>query len=259
MQMQNMPMPNVLPMSMPTEMSMPTGMSMPTEMSMSTGMSMPTGMYNVMSTGIPNSMSTGMPNAMSTGMPNAMSAGMPNAMPMPTEMYNTMSMPTGMPNAMPTQMSMQDNPNTTKRSLKPLEKPNTQKSYDTKENFTVNLDKTANLALYNNLFNASDPKTLDLYLNDNYLMEANNNNYLSVYIKKNDSIINKQLSDSINKARDEYNENYELNLEIEKEISNLYLDLNAKNDKIINNLDKMRITDMANDYFFLKKLTKINK
>jgi hypothetical protein len=40
--------------------------------------------------------------------------------------------------------------------------------------------------------------------------------------------------------------------------SNLDDDLNtyknAKNDKLINGLDKMRITDMANDYFFLKNL-----
>ena len=34
---------------------------------------------------------------------------------------------------------------------------------------------------------------------------------------------------------------------------NQYLDLNAKNDKIINNLDKIRITDLAKDYFFLKR------
>ena len=70
---------------------------------------------------------------------------------------------------------------------------------------------------------------------------------------------NKQLTDSIQKYSNEYNSNYELNLEIEKEISNKYLDLNAKNDKIINKLDKMRISDMANDYFFLQNLTKNNQ
>jgi hypothetical protein len=81
---------------------------------------------------------------------------------------------------------------------------------------------------------------------------------MSIYNKTNDSIIDKQLTDSIQKYSNEYNSNYELNLEIEKEISNMYLDVNAKNDKIINELDKMRISDMANDYFFLKNLSKNN-
>ena len=129
------------------------------------------------------------------------------------------------------------------------------------EDFTVNsnavsLDKINESSLYNNLFAPKDAKNLQFYLKDNYLVNNNNPSYMSIYSKTNDSIINKQLSDSINKYSNEYNSNYELNLEIEKEISNMYLDLNAKNDKIINELDKMRISDMANDYFFLKNLTK---
>jgi hypothetical protein len=129
------------------------------------------------------------------------------------------------------------------------------------EDFTVNsnavsLDKINESSLYNNLFSPKDAKNLQFYLKDNYSVNNNNPSYMSIYSKTNDSIINKQLSDSINKYSNEYNSNYELNLEIEKEISNMYLDLNAKNDKIINELDKMRISDMANDYFFLKNLTK---
>ena len=128
------------------------------------------------------------------------------------------------------------------------------------ENFTVNLDTSTDLSLYNNVFTPQDENKLQFYLTDNYLVKSNNNPvYMSIYNKTNDTIINKQLTDSIQKYSNEYNSNYELNLEIEKEISNKYLDLNAKNDKIINKLDKMRISDMANDYFFLQNLTKNNQ
>jgi hypothetical protein len=117
------------------------------------------------------------------------------------------------------------------------------------------LDVVTDLSLYNNLFNPQDAKQLQFFLEDNY-SQNKNPEYMSIYNKTNDSIINKQLSDSLSKYSNEYNSNHELNLEIEKEISNMYLDLNGKNDKIINELDKMRISDMANDYFFLKNLTK---
>ena len=83
-----------------------------------------------------------------------------------------------------------------------------------------------------------------------------NKAYMSISNKINDTVINKQLQNSLNKNRDEYKINNELNNEIEKEIANLNLGLNAKNDKLINNLDKMRLTDLSNDYFFLKSLTK---
>ena len=36
------------------------------------------------------------------------------------------------------------------------------------------------------------------------------------------------------------------------------MNLNGKNDKIINGLDKMRLTDMSNDYFFLQNMNKVN-
>ena len=70
----------------------------------------------------------------------------------------------------------------------------------------------------------------------------------------NDIVLNNQLSKSITKNQDEYNSIKQLNLEIEKEIANLNIGVNAKNDKIYNNLDKMRITNMANDYFTLKNI-----
>ena len=46
----------------------------------------------------------------------------------------------------------------------------------------------------------------------------------------------------------------QLNMDIENEINNLNMGLNAKNDKIYNNIDKMRITDIAGDYYTLQNL-----
>jgi len=149
---------------------------------------------------------------------------------------------------------------TNKQNIPITTKSNDESNDSKQENFTVNLDTSTDLSLYNNIFTPQDDKKLDFYLKDNYLTESKINPvYMSIYSKTNDSIINKQITDSIQKYSIEYNSNRELNLEIEKEISNIYLDVNAKNDKVINELDKMRISDMANDYFFLKNLTKNNK
>ena len=151
-------------------------------------------------------------------------------------------------------------PNTTiMQESKPMQEsttiPNTTNM--SQENFTVKLDTISDLPIYQNIFNPSQNVKLPLYLNDNYLVSSKNKpKYMSISSKTNDSIINKQLSDSVTKYEDEYKSNYDLNIEIEKEINNLNLDFNAKNDKIINNLDKMRITDMANDYFFLQNFIK---
>ena len=128
------------------------------------------------------------------------------------------------------------------------------------ESFTVNLDKTNNISVYNNIFSTPESEKFNLinYLQDNY--DTNNNNHNSKYVsitnKYNDIIIKNQLSKSLTKQADQYNSIFELNMEIEKEIQDLNLGLNAKNDKIIIGLDNMKITDMANDYFFLKNLNK---
>ena len=127
---------------------------------------------------------------------------------------------------------------------------------DTQESFTSNFDSTSNIPLYNNLFTKPTNFVLTDYLQDNYkINNVKNATYTSISKKYNDILINNQLSNSLTKNIDEYNSIYNLNLEIEKEISNLNLDLNAKNDKLINGLDKMRITDIANDYFFLKNIS----
>ena len=58
----------------------------------------------------------------------------------------------------------------------------------------------------------------------------------------NDIVLNNQLSNSIKNSQNEYDAINKLNLEIEKEIANLNMGLNAKNDKIYHNIDNMRMS-----------------
>jgi len=128
------------------------------------------------------------------------------------------------------------------------------------EAFTDKLDSTNDILLYNKIFNPKDNISLNNYLQDNYTPDYKNSPLsYSISNKINDTVINKQLTQSLTNNQEEYNSYYELNKEIEKEILNLNLGINAKNDKLINNLNNMRISDMANDYFFLKTLSKNNK
>ena len=132
----------------------------------------------------------------------------------------------------------------------------TKSSLTTQENFTVNLDSTTDNSLYNNLFVKQSELNLPDYLNYNYSSSQNNNiGYVSISNKLNDIVLKKELSNSLTANEDEYNSIYVLNQEIEKEIGNLNLDLNAKNDNVIKQLDRMRITDMSNDYFFLQNIS----
>lgn len=123
---------------------------------------------------------------------------------------------------------------------------------------TVILDTTNNLPIYKNIFTTPTNINIKNYINDNYggndILNNDTNQYQTITKKMNDIIINNQLSKSINKKQDEYNSIKKLNLEIEKEIANLNMGINAKNDKINNNLNKMRITDMAHDYYTLKSI-----
>ena len=134
----------------------------------------------------------------------------------------------------------------------------------------IKLDTTDNILLYQNLF--TKPTNLHNFITDNYNNDNNNNNnnndnnsnndngnniFYDVSKKMNDIVINNQLSTSINKKKDEYDAINKLNIEIEKEISNRNIGLNAKNDKIYNNINKMHITDMASDYYKLKNITRL--
>ena len=137
---------------------------------------------------------------------------------------------------------------------------NNQNIIDVQEDFTdkLVLDKTTNIDVYNKLFNADNSNgtnNLSDYIQDTYLSKTNNDKFITITKKYNEDSLKKILSTSINKNQDHFNYINELNKEIEKEISNKNLDLHAKNDKIINNLDKLRITDLSKDYFFLQSLT----
>jgi hypothetical protein len=156
-------------------------------------------------------------------------------------------------------------PQTTKTSRRPIPSttnpsriPNT--TIPNIEEFTDNLslDKSNEISFYKNLFNPNENLNLPNYVKDTYLQSNNNSKFMSISKKINDDIINKSLSSSLTKNEKEYNFLNELNKEIEKEITNQNMDLNGKNDKIINNLDKMRITDLANDYYFMQTLL-VNK
>jgi hypothetical protein len=134
---------------------------------------------------------------------------------------------------------------------------------DVQEDFTdkLALDNTVNIGVYNKLFNKDDnsnangTNNLSDYIQDTYLSKTNNDKFITITKKYNEDSLKKILSTSINKNQDHFNYINALNKEIEKEIANKNLDLHAKNDKIINNLDKLRITDLSKDYFFLQSLT----
>jgi hypothetical protein len=126
------------------------------------------------------------------------------------------------------------------------------------EAFTLNLDNNETLPLYNNLFNENKNNNINIdnYLEDNYLNKNIKNEILQSTKKLNNNLINKKLTTSKNKNKNEYNIIKELNKEIENEISNKNVNINKKNTDISNNLNKMRIKDLANDYFFLKSISK---
>jgi hypothetical protein len=173
-------------------------------------------------------------------------------MPTMSDMYTmpTMSDMTTMPTmsdmyTMPTMSDMTTMPTMSNASIEP---------------FTNTLDKSNDTVPYKKIFNPQDNLSLNNYLQDNYLTEYKTTPfYYSISNKINNITIKNQLNNSLTQSFDEYNSRLELNKEIEKEIANLNMDINAKNDKLVNNLDKMRITDLANDYFFLNSISKNNK
>jgi len=134
---------------------------------------------------------------------------------------------------------------------------------DLQENFTnkLVLDNTADIGVYNKLFNKDNnsivngTNNLSDHIQDTYLSKTNNDKFITITKKYNEDSLKKILSTSVNKNQDHFNYINALNKEIEQEIANKNLDLHAKNDKIINNLDKLRITDLSKDYFFLQSLT----
>ena len=127
----------------------------------------------------------------------------------------------------------------------------------TVEGFEVKLDKSDEYSTYYNLFKTPSYVNIDDYLNDNYNkgLKATLMN-TDIDKKMNDIQLKKEMSKSIAKGEEEYNSMNDLNMEIEKQIYMLSNQINNRNDMIVNRMDKMKLTDMANDYFFLKFMTK---
>lgn len=116
-----------------------------------------------------------------------------------------------------------------------------------------NLDISSQLPLYNNIYNTPNQIKIDDYLSDNY-GATQFNNYTSINKKANDIILQKQLTKSLASNQETYNALNQLNMEIEREIAGLNIDLNGKNDKVVNNIGRMQLADMARDYFTLKNV-----
>jgi len=114
-----------------------------------------------------------------------------------------------------------------------------------------NLDISSNLPLYSNIYNTPSNIKIGDYLSDNY-GDTKYNNYTSIKKKANDLIVQKQLSKNLENNQNSYKALNQLNIEIEKEIAGLNMDLNAKNDSVVQKVGRMQIADMAKDYFTLK-------
>jgi len=203
-----------------------------------------------------------------TSLPTMMQsmATMVNVMPTMPPMANVMPTMGQMANVMPT-MGQMANVMPTMPPMAPMQKEEFIQIdaignvfQNNKTTPTSNLDTVNDISLYKSIFATPSNINIGNYIEDNYGVSrdagAANNTYISVSKKMNDIVLNNQLSNSIKNSQNEYDAINKLNLEIEKEIANLNMGLNAKNDKIYHNIDNMRITDMANDYFILKNLKK---
>lgn len=115
-----------------------------------------------------------------------------------------------------------------------------------------NLDISSQLPLYNNIYNPHRNVKISDYLSDNY-GATQFNNYTSINKKANDIVLQKQLSKTLTNNQDTYNALNQLNIEIEREIAGLNMNLDAKNDYVVNNIGRMQLTDMAKEYYTLKK------
>jgi hypothetical protein len=125
------------------------------------------------------------------------------------------------------------------------------KKVDMKEGF---IDSLNELPEYQNLFNTPEYINMPNYLEDVYSNKTANVLGSTVSKKLNDIQVSKELSTSLNKTEDEFNAISNLNSEIEQQIKLMNANVYNTNDKIMHNLDKMKLTDMANDYFFIKNL-----
>jgi len=205
---------------------------------------------------IPTSTNSTRPIPTSTNSPRPIPTSTNSTRPIPTSTNSPRPIPTSTNSTRPiptsTNSTRSTSTPTSTNSPRPIP---TYTNNSINEGFVNELDTTNNIDFYNQLFNPNDKINLSNYLEDNYLQSEYNSNITHINKKMNESVLTKSLSNSISKNEEEYKKINDLNKEIEKEINNKNINLDAKNDKIINNLDKMKIKDLANDYFFLKTIS----
>ena len=113
------------------------------------------------------------------------------------------------------------------------------------------LDTSSQLPLYNTIYNPPSNVKISDYLSDNY-GATQFNNYTSINKTANDIVLQKQLSKTLTNNQNTYNALNQLNIEIEREIAGLNMGLDAKNDKVVNNIGRMQLADMSKEYYTLK-------
>jgi hypothetical protein len=124
---------------------------------------------------------------------------------------------------------------------------------DSENSEISNLDISSQIPLHRNIYNTPKNVKIGDYLSDNY-GATQFGAYTVINKKANDITLQKQLSKALSSNQNTYNALNQLNIEIEREIAGLNMDLNAKNDRVANNLGRMQISDMAKDYFTLKNV-----
>lgn len=121
----------------------------------------------------------------------------------------------------------------------------------------VVLDTAKSNPLYNNLITTPTNVNIANYVADNYLAKQSPMALTKISNKIDDTILSKQLDGTIARNQEEYEMLNNLNKEIERELQLLNMDVNGKNDKLTNTMDRMRIADMSNDYFALQSAYKL--
>lgn len=121
----------------------------------------------------------------------------------------------------------------------------------------VVLDTAKNNPLYNNLITTPTNINIANYVEDNYLANQSSNVLTKISNKIDNTMLSKQLNGTIARNQEEYEMLNNLNKEIERELQLLNMDVNGKNDKLTNTMDRMRISDMSNDYFALRSAYKL--
>lgn len=104
----------------------------------------------------------------------------------------------------------------------------------------------------------TEKKDLQNYIQDKYLNNPAQNEIRKMegdlFAKLNMSNAKMNLEDATKKAQERYNTLRQMNMTIEDMIAKENRGINGVNERLINNVDKMKIKDLSSDYFFLKNL-----